>query len=141
MDRTLVETAVLNEVMSRKQWRKAGKGRTKIRCVGDMVRPNSMQLNIESVEPHPRVHKGGKGLDPIIWPNTGDPDLTNAGGVAARGFDVEGDETEIPAGKVSLQVISAGPPVGKYHCAFAPGGTGPLLHAHLAMESVCHGKA
>jgi len=68
-----------------------------------MVWPDAVKPNVEEIEPCSGVHEGGIGLDPIVPIDACKSDLTDAGRIAAGGFDVQRDETKVAIGDQGLQ--------------------------------------
>jgi hypothetical protein len=95
MDRTFVKAAVLDEMVPRKEWRETRKSRAKVWRFGNVLWPDAMQLDVKAAEPHAWVHKGCKSFNPIVRPDAGDTNLTNACGVTAGSLDIKSDKPEV----------------------------------------------
>ena len=62
--------------------------------IGNVIRANSMQLDVERVKPCAWINQHREGLDLVVGVNTGQADLADAGRIAAGGFNVQCDEAE-----------------------------------------------
>lgn len=60
-----------------------------------MVRPDSVQPDVERIESGARIDQYGEGLNVVIGLNAGDADLADAGGIAASCLHIECNESEV----------------------------------------------
>ena len=90
----LVEVAMLDELMICQQLQKRLQRIRKTGCIRDMIRADSVQLDIERVKPCAWIDQHREGLDLVVVLNTGQANLTYAGSIAAGGFNVQRDKAK-----------------------------------------------
>lgn len=85
-------------MMPRQQREQIAQGLPETRGACDMLGADAMKLGVEGVEPCAGVHQRRETVDAVVGRNTGQPDLADTARIAAGGFHIQRDETEIAIG-------------------------------------------
>lgn len=94
----LVEIAVLDQMVARQNWKQLVQHLIKSRGARNMIRANPVQPDVERIKIRAGFHQCRVGINPVIRPDAGQPDLANAGGVCACGFHVQRNEAKVAFG-------------------------------------------
>jgi hypothetical protein len=89
---------VLDKVMRCQQRQQQTQGIGETGRIGNMIWPDTVQLDVEWIKPGAGVDQHREGLDLVVGLNAGEANLANARRIATGGFDIQGDKAEVSLG-------------------------------------------